>query len=359
MGYQFCVILIIYNDAYGLDATESCLYPRRFRLTHQTSFGKRHLKYWSEHRLLRWPACFIRQFYASVSKIDYFTLRHGFIMAHFSEGSEFDFQKFLRRAVDEDFQVVVGISFWMWIFSMFFIFFNAYGFYNYFWLLFIPLVMLLIVGTKLQDIITKMCLDSHGETPVVRGTFIVKPSDNFFWFKRPQLLLHLIQFVLFQNSFQLAFFTWTWYKFGLRSCFHRTKEDIIIRIAMGVLVQVLCGYVTLPLYALVTQMGSSMKKAVFTERVIEGLKKWHRNAKRSIATSKTNSVGPSPSLDPSPPQTLDETSVSNGQEFETVELYHPSTEVGCLSIEIKEEEKAETDEIYKQRSYNGELSFGR
>ncbi|XP_010260352.1 PREDICTED: MLO-like protein 12 isoform X2 [Nelumbo nucifera] len=173
--------------------------PRRFRLTHQTSFGKRHLKCWSEYPLLLWPVCFLRQFNASVSKTDYFTLRHGFIMAHFAEGSEFDFQKFLRRAVDEDFHVVVGISPLMWIFSVLFIFFNANGFYNYFWLPFIPLVMLLLVGTKLQVVITKMGLESHGEAPVVRGTFIVKPSDDLFWFKRPQLLLHLIQFILFQH----------------------------------------------------------------------------------------------------------------------------------------------------------------
>ncbi|KAA3455656.1 MLO-like protein 12 [Gossypium australe] len=53
--------------------------PRRFLLIHQTSFARRHLRFWSEHRFLRWPACFLRQFYASVSKVDYFTLRHGFI----------------------------------------------------------------------------------------------------------------------------------------------------------------------------------------------------------------------------------------------------------------------------------------
>ena len=32
-----------------------CLDPRRFRLIHETSFGKKHLRFWSEHRLLRWP----------------------------------------------------------------------------------------------------------------------------------------------------------------------------------------------------------------------------------------------------------------------------------------------------------------
>ncbi|KAF2303278.1 hypothetical protein GH714_016273 [Hevea brasiliensis] len=211
--------------------------------------------------------CFLRQFNGSVSKVDYLTLRHGFIMAHFEQGTNFDFQKYIERALEKDFGVVVGISFWIWIFSVFYIFFNAHEFYSYLWLPFIPSVLLLLVGTKLQGIITSMCLDSHDKSHVVRGTLLVKPSDHFFWFGRPKLLLHLIHFILFQNSFELAFFTWTWFKFGLRSCFHRETEDIVIRLAMGVLVHFLCGYVTLPLYALVTQMGSSMRKVVFPENV--------------------------------------------------------------------------------------------
>lgn len=44
------------------------------------------------------------------------------------------------------------------------------------------------------------------------------------------------------------------FEYGQRSCFHQTKEDVGITITMGVMVQFLCGYVTLPLYALVTQV---------------------------------------------------------------------------------------------------------
>ncbi|KAG6638717.1 MLO-like protein 6 [Carya illinoinensis] len=262
--------------------------PRRFQLTHQTSFGKRHLNFWSDYPFLRLLACFLRQFYKSVSKVDYFILRHGFIMAHFSEGSNFNFQKYIKRALEKDFGAVVGISWWIWIFYVLFLFFNAHVFHNYLWLPFFPLAMQLLVGTKLQVIITKMCLDSHEKSHVVRGTLLVRPSDHFFWFGRPKLLLYLIQFILFQNSFQLAFFAWTWYKFGFRSCFHKENEDIIIRLAMGVVVQILCGYVTLPLYALVTQMGTSMRKDVFTEGVVHGLKKWRVKAKKNLASRNTN-----------------------------------------------------------------------
>ncbi|KAK9267383.1 hypothetical protein L1049_009808 [Liquidambar formosana] len=312
--------------------------PRRFRLIHQTSFAKRHLRYWSEHPLLRWPACFLRQFYGSVPKVDYFILRHGFIMAHFAEGSNYDFQKYIKRALERDFGVVVGISFWTWMFSVLFIFFNAHVFFNYLWLPFIPLVSLLLVGTKLQGIITKMCLDSQDKSLVVRGTLLVKPSDHFFWFGRPKLLLHLMHFILFQNSFQLAFFTWSWYKFGFRSCFHQETEDIIIRLVMGLLVQFLCGYVTLPLYALVTQMGTSMNKAIFTEGVVEGLKKWRAKAKKNVALK--NTLSPRLSLDTS----LDTTSLDTSPSFSldasySVKFDRSLQDDGFVAVELTDEEE--------------------
>ncbi|XP_023543418.1 MLO-like protein 12 [Cucurbita pepo subsp. pepo] len=257
--------------------------PRRFQFARQTSFGKRHLKFWSDHHILRWPACFLRQFYESVSAADYLTLRHGFIAAHLGEGTNFDFQNYITRALDNDFSVVVGISWWVWIFSVIFIFFSAHGFHSHLWLPFIPLLMLLLVGTKLQGIMTEMCLDSHGKSHVVRGTLLVRPSDQYFWLGRPKLLLYFIHFIFFQNSFQLAFFAWAWLKFGMRSCFQREISDWVIGVAVGVLVQFICGYVTLPLYALVAQMGSSMKKTVFTEGVVEGLRKWKGRAKKRVA----------------------------------------------------------------------------
>ncbi|KAK1557313.1 hypothetical protein Q3G72_022321 [Acer saccharum] len=161
--------------------------------------------------------------------------------------------------------------------------------------------MLLVVGTKLQGIITQMCLDSHNKSHIVRGTLLVKPSDDLFWFNRPKLVLHLIHFILFQNSFQLAFFTWTWYKFGLRSCFHQETEEIVIRLVLGVVVHILCAYVTLPLYALVTQMGSSMNKAVFTENMVQGLKSWRARARKNLKTNHSLQ----PSLNTSPSYTLE------------------------------------------------------
>ncbi|CAM8967390.1 unnamed protein product [Rhodiola kirilowii] len=259
--------------------------PKRFRFMRDTTFGRRHLSTWSETPLLIWIVCFVRQFVRSVPKVDYLTLRHGFILAHLAPESQtmFDFQRYINRSLEEDFKIVVGISPPIWFLAILFILFNTHGLYSYFWLPFIPFIVILVVGTKLQVIITRMGLriqERGGQ--VIQGVPIVEPSDNLFWFNCPRLLIYLINFVLFQNAFQVAFFFWTWWEFGFQSCFHKHKEDIAIRIAMGLLIQFLCSYVTLPLYALVTQMGSSMKATVFDERVAFAIKKWHKSAKRNL-----------------------------------------------------------------------------
>ncbi|KAL3616427.1 MLO-like protein 6 [Castilleja foliolosa] len=271
--------------------------PERFRFARETSFGRRHLSFWSKTPVLLWIVCFIRQFVRSVPKVDYLTLRHGFIMAHLAPQSHasFDFQKYINRSLEEDFKVVVGISPPVWFFAVLFLLFNTHGWYSYLWLPFLPLIIILLVGTKLQVIITKMGLRIQERGEVVKGVPVVQPGDDLFWFNRPRLILYLINFVLFQNAFQLAFFAWTWYEFGLKSCFHERVEDVVIRISMGVLVQILCSYVTLPLYALVTQMGSTMKPTIFNERVATALKSWHHTAKKHVKeVNKQNSAPTTP-----------------------------------------------------------------
>lgn len=54
--------------------------PERFRFARDTSFGRRHLNFWSKSTITLWIVCFFRQFFRSVTKVDYLTLRHGFIM---------------------------------------------------------------------------------------------------------------------------------------------------------------------------------------------------------------------------------------------------------------------------------------
>lgn len=67
--------------------------------------------------------------------------------------------------------------------------------------------LLLIVGAKLEHIISELAKEAaeshHGEVTV-------RLSDELFWFHSPDLVLYLIHFILFQNSFEIAFFLWIW-----------------------------------------------------------------------------------------------------------------------------------------------------
>lgn len=258
--------------------------PERFRFARETSFGRRHLHFWSKSPLLLWIVCFFRQFFSSVAKVDYLTLRHGFMMAHLTPENQknFDFQIYINRAVDKDFKVVVGISPALWLFTVLYFLTTTDGLYSYLWVPFVPLIIILLVGTKLQMIITEMGVRISERGDIVKGVPVVETGDHLFWFNRPGLVLFLINFVLFQNAFQVAFFVWSWWKFDFPSCFHKNAADLAIRLTMGVIIQVHCSYVTLPLYALVTQMGSSMKPIIFGDNVATALRSWHHMAKKRV-----------------------------------------------------------------------------
>ncbi|CAN1218465.1 MLO-like protein 8 [Linum perenne] len=254
--------------------------PSRFRLTHETSFVRAHTKCWTRIPIFFYIGCFCRQFFRSVSKSDYMTLRNGFITVHLAPGSKFNFQQYIKRSLEDDFKLVVGVSPVLWASFVVFLLLNVNG-------KCISLVsasycvfIILAVGTELQSILTKMALEITEKHAVVQGMPLVQGSDQYFWFGRPQLVLHLIHFALFQNAFQITYFLWIWYAFGMKSCFHANIKLAILKVSIGVGVLLLTSYITLPLYALVTQMGSNMKKAVFDEQTSKALKKWHMAVKK-------------------------------------------------------------------------------
>ncbi|KAF7137215.1 hypothetical protein RHSIM_Rhsim07G0257100 [Rhododendron simsii] len=279
--------------------------PTRFRLTKETSFVKEHTSFWTKSPVFFYFVCFFRQFLRSVRKADYLAMRHGFISVHLAPGSKFDFQKYIKRSLEDDFKVVVGISPLLWASAVLYLFLNVDGWQSMFWLSVMPLVVILAVGTKLQAIITQMAVEIQERHAVVQGMPLVQVSDRHFWFGWPQLILYLIHLTLFQNAFEITFFFWIWYEFGLKSCFHENFKLIIVRVALGVGVQILCSYITLPLYALVTQMGSNMKKSIFDEQTSKALMNWHKNAmkkknegKAGAGATATRTLGGSPGDSP-------------------------------------------------------------
>ncbi|CAM8934091.1 unnamed protein product [Rhodiola kirilowii] len=226
-----------------------------------------------------WIHSFIKHLFASVTMSDYNTLRLGFIMTHCRSNPKFNFHKYMIRALEADFRKVVGISWYLWVFVVVFLLLNVYGWNAYFWISFIPLILLLAVGTKLEHVITQLADEVASKHVAVEGELIVKPSDEHFWFKKPQLVLILIHILLFQNSFELAVFFWILVQYGFYSCIMGKVGFIIPRLIIGVFVQFLCSFSTLPLYAIVTQMGTSFNKAIFEKDVQQGLVGWAQKAK--------------------------------------------------------------------------------
>jgi len=268
---------------------------------------------WGKSDLLSWMVSFLRQFYGSVKKSDYSTLRLGFIEKHCKTNPTFNFHNYMMRTLEADFKKVVGISSYLWGFVVIFLLLNiegavtrcfkmsakqcqvcaksyqkqsillvynsSKGWHTYFWIAFIPLILLLAVGAKLEHIITQLAQEVAEKHTAVEGDLVVRLSDEHFWFGKPKLVLYLIHFILFQNAFEIGFFFWILTTYGFDSCIMGKIAYIIPRLAVGVIIQVLCSYSTLPLYALVTQMGTSFKREILNEHIHEGLSVWHQKAK--------------------------------------------------------------------------------
>ncbi|KAI4317048.1 hypothetical protein L6164_024959 [Bauhinia variegata] len=334
--------------------------PARFRFARQTSFVRRHSGI-SRMPGIRWMVAFFRQFFASVSKVDYITMRHGFINAHFGPNSKFDFHKYIKRSMEDDFKVVVGISIPLWVFAIIFQLLNVYQWYTLTWLSLAPLVILLLVGTKLELIIMEMAQEIQDRTTVVRGAPVVEPNNKYFWFNRPHWILLLIHFTLFQNAFQMAYFLWICYEFGIKSCFHENLALILTRVVAGVALQILCSYITFPLYALVTQMGSHMKKTIFEEQTAKALKKWQKAARDKTKLRKGAGAGSgsgSGSVSVSGYMSSGETTPSQGTSPLHLLHKHKTTSTQSQSQSQSQSQAPDSETIpYSPRSYHSETDL--
>ncbi|KAM0036231.1 hypothetical protein Hdeb2414_s0014g00423901 [Helianthus debilis subsp. tardiflorus] len=263
----------------------------------QVTFIKHHASHpWSRSRILIWMLCFLRQFKSPMQKSDYLALRLGFITTH-NLPLSYNFHNYMVRSMEDEFYEIVGISWPLWGYAIICIFVNIHGLNIYFWISFVPAILVLLVGTKLQHVVSLLALEIvEPRGPSVGGTQ-VKPRDELFWFGKPEILLRLIQFISFQNAFEMATFIWSVWGFKQRSCFMKNHAMIIIRLTCGVLVQFWCSYSTVPLNVIVTQMGSRVKKALIAESVRDSLHSWCKRVKersralQSVATRSTCSLG--------------------------------------------------------------------
>ncbi|KAI5592962.1 hypothetical protein POPTR_004G218500v4 [Populus trichocarpa] len=244
----------------------------------QSTFVFHHTSHpWSRSRVLIWMLCFFRQFKSSIKKSDYLALRLGFITKHKLPIS-YDFHKYMVRSMEDEFHGILGISWPLWGYAIICIFINIHGLNIYFWLSFIPAILVMLVGTKLQHVVSTLALEIGEQTGPSIGNQ-VKPRDGLFWFGKPDISLRLIQFIIFQNAFEMATFIWSLWGFKKRSCFMKNHLMIIARLASGVLVQIWCSYSTVPLNVIITQMGSRFRKALVAESVRDSLHSWCKRVK--------------------------------------------------------------------------------
>ncbi|KAI5015664.1 hypothetical protein ZWY2020_057054 [Hordeum vulgare] len=173
-------------------------------------------------------------------------------MTHCRGNPKFGFRRYMVRAVEADFKKVVGIRWYLWIFVVIFMLLNVNGWHTYFWISFVPLI----------DVVEK-----HS---AIEGDLVVNPSDEHFWCGKPKVILYLIHFILFQNAFETtrsrsSSGSWST-TYGFNSCIMDHVPFIVSRLVIGAVIQLLCSYNTLPLYAIVTQMGTFYKE-IFDEHV--------------------------------------------------------------------------------------------
>ncbi|KAF2587915.1 hypothetical protein F2Q70_00039953 [Brassica cretica] len=117
----------------------------------------------------------------------------------------YDFFNYIQRSLETDFKTVVEISLVIWFVTVIFLLTNSNGLHSSLWLPFIPLIVVLIVGTKLQVIIIKLGLRILEKGNVVRGFPMVQPGDDLFWFDNPSVMLFLFHLVLFKVPIQYSF----------------------------------------------------------------------------------------------------------------------------------------------------------
>ncbi|XP_030455960.2 MLO-like protein 15 [Syzygium oleosum] len=204
-------------------------------------------------KALGWMCSFFKQFYPSVTRFEYQELHLNFMARHLDKRGE-AFHSFVTGAVKKDFEKIVGISWYLWIFAVIFLLVNVAGWNAFFWISFIPLTLLLVAGTILEHMITRLAEDvakKHPENATRPDCNVVEFQSHYFWFRNSQFVLNLIHIVLFGNSLELSFFFFILFQYDFHSCIMGKVGFVVPRIAIGVFVQFMCIYRTLPLYAIV------------------------------------------------------------------------------------------------------------
>ncbi|KAG2556245.1 hypothetical protein PVAP13_8NG072000 [Panicum virgatum] len=228
----------------GPIAAEEMKARRNRVMRRQSTFVFHHASHpWSKNKILIWMLCFLCQFKVSIKRSDYLALSITSYHIHMtSTNTWFGAWKMITMGL----LVSVGHFGRM----------RSYAYWSMFML----------------------ALEVAEATAPYVGTQL-KLRDDLFWFGKPRVLWWLIQFISFQNAFELATFLWSLWELSAQTCFMKHYYMIVIRLISGLLVQFWCSYSTLPLNVIISQMGSKFKKALVSESVRESLHSWCKRVK--------------------------------------------------------------------------------
>uniref|UniRef100_A0A7C9FFW7 MLO-like protein n=1 Tax=Opuntia streptacantha TaxID=393608 RepID=A0A7C9FFW7_OPUST len=151
---------------------------------------------------------FFKHLCGIVTQADYEAMRFGFVLTHCHGNQRFNFHRYIVYAYEGDFEEVVSISWFLWLLVVISLSLNVAGWHIYMWMLTTALILLLVVGTKLQQVITELATHVAQRHTVIVGDISIKPSDEYFWFQQPKIFLFFIHCVIFLNSYSLAIFFW-------------------------------------------------------------------------------------------------------------------------------------------------------
>ncbi|XP_039172001.1 MLO-like protein 1 [Eucalyptus grandis] len=223
----------------------------------------------------------LQKSFTSLTEREYIALRANFIEARHPKNPEKDFQKYITRTLQKDFEKMMAIRWYSWLFPVIYLLVNVAGKWNaHFWISFIPFTLMVIIGIKLERMIMQLAKEvakKHKQdkdecSENSEGHLAFKFSEDYFWFAKAKLIGDLLHFLLFVNSLELAFFFFIMFQYGFHSCIMGKVGFVVPRIVMGVIIQTVCSTRILPLYAIIKSQMHLNKKQVDKQNKIRKIK---------------------------------------------------------------------------------------
>lgn len=210
----------------------------------------------------------LQKTFTSLTEHEYIALRQNFIAARNPKEPGKDFQKYIMRTLQKDFEKMMGIRWYLWLCAVIYLLVNVAGWNAHFWISIIPFTLMVIISIKLERMIMQLAKEvakkhKHDKDKSSENSakdLVFKFSEDDFWFAGLKMVGRLLHIVLFVNSLELAFFFFIMFQYGFHSCIVGKVGFVVPRIVMGVIVQIVCSSRILPLHAIIQSQMHLEKK---------------------------------------------------------------------------------------------------